>query len=382
MAMELPPGLAGYVAAQQQNQQGQLGQLQQAQALMGLQGQMQQAQKARQYEAALQGLGPNPSGDALAQVAARYAGPEKALDVMQRSQDRQTALLNRPDNRPEILRLVDVARQLPPEDPRHAPIQARIKLLSERPDKATSGSALGKLIAERDALPEGHADRKIYDAAITKFQPGGVQVTVHPNAPLIPGKTGQNKVDEGLLDTGMRLQRLSAIESQFKPEYQQIAPRLSARWSSVKEKLGADLDPNDSKFLTEFSSYKRNSINSMNEYIKSITGAAMSEAEAQRILKGMPNPGEGVFDGDSPTEFKAKMDDAIKQTRLAEARLVYIKRNGMSIGDVTLDRMPTLMNERGSALETAIKKQQPQINQQDLRKLVRRNLAQEFGLVE
>ena len=57
MAMELPPGLAGYVAAQQQNQQGQLGQLQQAQVLMGLQGQMQQQQQRAQIEGVIKSSG-------------------------------------------------------------------------------------------------------------------------------------------------------------------------------------------------------------------------------------------------------------------------------------------------------------------------------------
>lgn len=243
-------------------------------------------------------------------------------------------------------------------------------------------SPLGKLIAERDKYQVGSKERETYDQAITKFQPGGVQVNVHPNAPLIPGKPAQNKIDEGLLDAGVRQQRLLTIERQFRPEFQQYVPRISAGWSSLKEKMGVDLSPEDKTFLTDFSAYKRNSINSMNEYIKSITGAAMSEAEAERILRGMPNPGQGLFDGDSPTEFKAKMDDAIKQTRLAEARLVYIKRNGMSIGDVSLERMPSLMNQRGGELEKLIRQQNGKLSDGDVRKLVKRNLAQEFGLVE
>lgn len=88
----LPSGLQGYLAATQGAQQNQLAQLQQAQGLLGLQGELQKQQKQRDYETALQGLGPNPTGDALAGVAAKYAGPEKALDVLQRSQDKKAAL--------------------------------------------------------------------------------------------------------------------------------------------------------------------------------------------------------------------------------------------------------------------------------------------------
>ena len=126
----------------------------------------------------------------------------------------------------------------------------------------------------------------------------------------------------------------------------------------------------------------------MNEYIKSITGAAMSEPEAQRILRGMPNPGQGLFDGDSPTEFKAKLDDAMKQTRLALARYEYIKRNGIGLTDragnavIPLERMPEIMNQRGRALEEQLRKANPRVTPQELQNSVRGILAKEFGLVK
>ena len=95
MAMELPPGLRGYVAAEQQGQQQQLGQLQQAQVLMGLQGQMQQAQKARQYEAALQGLPAGASGEDHMRAVAPFVSPDKLADINSRSQDKKAALEQR-----------------------------------------------------------------------------------------------------------------------------------------------------------------------------------------------------------------------------------------------------------------------------------------------
>jgi hypothetical protein len=112
----------------------------------------------------------------------------------------------------------------------------------------------------------------------------------------------------------------------------------------------------------------------------------MSIPEAERITRAMPNPGTGIFDGDSPTEFKSKMDDAIRVARMAEARFVYLKRNGMSLTDaagnsiVPLERMPSLMNERGRELEQTVKQRNPSANAQDIRKMVTRQLAQEFGL--
>lgn len=92
LEQQLPPGLAGYVAAQNQNQQGQLAQLQQAQGMMGLQNAIQQQQKEQGFRQALTALGPNPSQDALAQVAAQFGSPADVLKTQQSSLDRKAAM--------------------------------------------------------------------------------------------------------------------------------------------------------------------------------------------------------------------------------------------------------------------------------------------------
>jgi len=73
-----------------------------------------------------------------------------------------------------------------------------------------------------------------------------------------------------------------------------MAQQAGAAW---KEKLGVSLSPREKQDLTNYSAYKRNSINTLNEYIKSITGAAMTDAEAERLLKGLPKklPIPGAF---------------------------------------------------------------------------------------
>jgi hypothetical protein len=195
------------------------------------------------------------------------------------------------------------------------------------------------------------------------------------------GKVGANRVDEGVLDTTARLSRLKQIEQQYRPEYLQIGTRLGSTWNAIKEKAGVGLSEADRKGLEQFAQFKRGAIENLNQYIKEITGAAMSIPEAERIKIGMPNPGQGVFDGDSPTEFKAKLDDVTRSLKLAESRLTYIKRNGMSIQSVPLDRMPQLMNERGKALEAEVKGKYKSMTPDDVRKTVKRQLAQEFGLL-
>ncbi len=404
----IAPGLDGYLVAQRE---GQNRQAQEMGLLMQL-AQMQRLQQADAAEAEMRPLrleamrGQIDSRNAsvassqrqdaargalgMLQATGGYSGPQlestptavapndaEALRIVQEADARgQPAAVNVPN--PANVRSL-TAMAFPQEFGR-----AQAQSLFREPPKPEAPSNLAKLIGERDKLPPGHPARAVYDAAINKQSTHSPQtvVNVGPDGPLTPGKPASNKIDEGLLDVGMRLQGLSAIEQQFKPEYQQIGTRVNTALLAAQDKAGMPLQQKDKQLLTEFSQYKRNAINTLNEYIKSITGAAMSNPEAERILRGLPNPGTGLFDGDSPTEFKAKMEDAIKQSRMAEARFVYMKRNGMALGDIPLDKMPSLMNQRGAELEATIRRTQPQIPETELRKLVRRNLSQEFGLAE
>jgi hypothetical protein len=305
------------------------------------------------------------------------------LEIMKASQPKEFAP-------PETLQLTEALARLPETDPRRSAIQARLTHLTTRPDKEPTETPLGRLLRERDALPPEDPRRPLYETAIanaSKNAGGGVNVSVNTGMPPL-GKPAQGAVDTGLLDTTKGIMTLSTIEGQFRPEFQQVMPRAGAMWASWKDKAGVGMSPDESKFLKDFSAYKRNAINTMNEYIKSITGAAMSEQEAQRILKGMPSPGEGVFDGDSPTEFKAKLDDAMRQTKMSLARYEYIKRNGIALTDITvkaiipLERMPQIMNERGNELEAQFKRGNPNMPSTEVQNRVRAVLAKEFGLVK
>jgi hypothetical protein len=208
----------------------------------------------------------------------------------------------------------------------------------------------------------------------------GSEVNVYPNGALKPGTVAGNKVDEGILESTARLQRLSAIESSYKPEYLKVGTRLGNTWSKIKEKAGVDLSGEDQKSLREFSQWKRQSLENLNQYVKEITGAAMTDAEAGRIRAALPDPGQNFWDGDSPTEFKSKLDDVTRQIKMAEARFVYIKRNGMSIEGVPLERMPQIMNARGAAMERELRQKNPKMDTKTVQNTVKRALAQEFGL--
>ncbi len=269
---------------------------------------------------------------------------------------------------------------LPPNDPRRATYDAAIT------EKSANPTELGRLMNERDKLPQNDPRRATYDRVLAHYKAGKGDTNVMVNTgPMAPGKTAQGKVDEGILDTTRNLMQLDQIAGQFKPEFQRFQNKAGFLALKAKDST-VGLTNKEKQDLTDYTNYRRNAFNTLNEYIKSITGAAMSEAEAVRIRKGMPDPGDGLFGGDSPTEFKAKLDDAMKSTKMAVARLSYIKRNGMSLEDgkgnavIPLERMPHLMNERGKAIEAELKIAQPNADAKALKSAVRRQLSTEFGL--
>jgi hypothetical protein len=139
------------------------------------------------------------------------------------------------------------------------------------------------------------------------------------------------------------------------------------------------LSPQDVETLRDFSQFRQNSINNLSQTIKDLTGAAMGIQEADRIMAGMPNAGTGLFDGDSPTEFKAKLDNVTKQMRNVEARNAYILRKGLSFKDIPLDNVPKLINDRAAELAREYRVDLKNATPTQL-SAIKRQLAVEFGI--
>lgn len=216
----------------------------------------------------------------------------------------------------------------------------------------------------------------VQEYGLKKAQAGATSINVQNN-PIPLGKVAEGKVDEGLLDTSAALMRLSSIRKEYKPEWSQFGTQAGMKWNQIAEKyLGAKINPADKDKFAQYTKWRKNSLENVNLTIKQLTGSAMGEAEANRIIGTLPSP------DDSPSEFQAKLDGAEEQTKMALARFTYIKRNkGMSIDQIALDSVPKLINDRGAALEAETKRKFPNMKADEIGRIVRRNLAQEFGLI-
>jgi len=184
------------------------------------------------------------------------------------------------------------------------------------------------------------------------------------------------KVEEAALNTGDAINRLNSIQYSYRPEYQNIKFKAAQEWSGLKDKFGV-LPESEKAALGSYSQYKQNSVQNLNLTIKELTGAAMGKEEAGRIISTLPNPGSGIFDGDSPTEFQSKLDNAITQTKYSLARKNYALKNGFKWENIQLNKMPEIIQSRGKQIE-----QQYKLDPKDpaTKQTVLRQLAAEFGI--
>lgn len=198
-----------------------------------------------------------------------------------------------------------------------------------------------------------------------------------------------NAVQEKQLNAVEQYARLKAIKQSWKPEYQQIEKRLGFAWNSLVDKFGSartSLTSQQRQELAAYSASRSEGLNNLNQYIKEITGAAMTIPEANRIKKTQPNPGEGIFDGDSPIEFQSKMDTNIRLTEMALARYSYLTKNGFDgtvdemSKKIPLDDMPRVIQQETNKIQNDVMKANPGVPRQELVPIIQQRLRAQFGI--
>ena len=240
----------------------------------------------------------------------------------------------------------------------------RSEYLGTDPTKAFTVDESGKLVP----------NKQVQDYELSRAKAGASNVTA-VGGDMALGKTAQGKVDEGLLDTSAALMRVERIGKEYRSEWSTYAKQGEMGFQAFREKLGGKLAPEKQKELAAYTSWRSSALDNMNRTIKDLTGSAMGVEEAARIMATLPNP------DDSPSQFQRKLEDAKQQTRMALARLTYIKRNGLGMESVPLERVPSLINDRGAAVEQEIKKKFPSMTAKEVERMTKRQLAQEFGLI-
>lgn len=221
------------------------------------------------------------------------------------------------------------------------------------------------------------------------------------------GKPAINNYEKQWEDADQAIMRMESINKSYDPKFLEADNRLNIFFNQMKEKsgsvgraLGFSVTPEDRKEMQRYAVFRRQSAENTNLYIKAITGAQMSEAEADRIRLATPDAGQGIFDGQSPTTYKSNLDDALKAAQLSKARILYMRRNGQiganfpgfktkdnpngivpSIdiigGKDTPSQMERIIDQRANQLLQEAKLKDPN---GDHNPFIRRALREEFGI--
>lgn len=190
------------------------------------------------------------------------------------------------------------------------------------------------------------------------------------------GQKATNDIESNIVNTSMRIARVGDILSSFNPNFLTYEAQIKNWGRGILEKAGADLGPEGQKELSDFATFRARAYNDLNQTLKEISGGAVTPQEAERNLKVL-----GDAQNDSPTVFMAKVKDIYRTLRLAQARLSYMRSNGISdMKDVPLEKLPTLMQQRENALANEIKSANPSMDAEMLKGEVRARLQKEFGL--
>ncbi len=233
-------------------------------------------------------------------------------------------------------------------------------------------------------------------------------LTVEVGGPQDSGTPGVSKstasqIEKDLLDQTAMLPQLYAIEDTYKAEFLRIGEKASQEWNALKVKAQGKkaLSADDRKALQEYRVFRQNTISNINEYIKKITGAQMSEVEATRLREALPDAGKGgifgILSGDDEVTFEATLDNIVHKTRMAAARLQYIHKNGFTVvrnkkgeaedfrndlgESITLDLMPIIMEGRAKEMDTRIRLELPGQPEEFYDSQVSQQLLKEFGLM-
>ena len=298
-----------------------------------------------------------------------------------------------------LSKLMQERDRLPKDDPRRKAYDDAIA--KETTNKPEKGTQLEQYLAKYNSLPQGHPDRQVFAKAIDKLtQRTGTRVTqdaegglvIETNAPMdgeegsvrapfgALSKTTQKDIEGKYISASEALIQAENILADYKPEFLTLGGRWDAFLAEWKDKGGADLSPDESQMLKDYTRFRQKSFRMLNDYIKQITGAAMSATEQKRILKAMPNPGTNWHDGQGPTAFKEALLDVISDLKAVKARYGIMRRNGLTLSDagLDLDDVRDIMNKRGEELAAKMREQNPQMPEPQIMREVVSQLNEEY----
>jgi hypothetical protein len=145
----------------------------------------------------------------------------------------------------------------------------------------------------------------------------------------IMGKPTKTKIEGSLLGATEAYVELKQVRDKFDPYFLTVQGKTAYNLAKAKDSIGQG-NADDVKLIKAYSDWQTNSWTQVNNYIKALTGAQMSEAEAKRIMKSLPDPRTGYFEGMTPSQYEQALDSTIEAAARTIARSSYFLKNGLT----------------------------------------------------
>ena len=198
-------------------------------------------------------------------------------------------------------------------------------------------------------------------------------------------KEARNEIDKKEEKATDGLLRIRNVRSSFDPSFLSYGTQAKMRLAEVQAKAGK-LDKATQEQLYRFATFRRDAAENINSAIKDNSGATVTEQELKRNLLALPNPGTGIFDGDDPVTFQAKIDRAEETIALGIARTRYLRQNGFTGSvdaaskQIPIESMRGLINRRAQQVEREIMQANPGMAKPIIDQQVTKAIKKEFGI--
>lgn len=133
----------------------------------------------------------------------------------------------------------------------------------------------------------------------------------------------RSKVQEQVRNAIESRARTESMLGKFKPEYQTYLGKLGAWAAAGVEKMGVTLPQGARQYLAEYTAFRVDALSNLNQYIHDLTGAQLSQFEADRLRRALADP-----DNMSPTEFLAAAGAVMDAGARAQARYAGLLKDG------------------------------------------------------
>lgn len=195
-----------------------------------------------------------------------------------------------------------------------------------------------------------------------------------------------NQIEERTLNSVAQLGRLADIEKRFDPKFLDIGNRMKMMGAAWTAKAGGNLAPEIKSELGRYAAFRSGAVNNLNAILKEVSGAAVTPQEYERIQNDQPVAGTGIFDGDDPVSFQAKMKRTTGALKSAVARLNFMRNRGLNFTRETMDQfmsledVPGAIDRRGAEIEQQLRQANPSADPMSIEKNVHQQLKREFGI--